>query len=117
MRPGEPIPLLSALYDLPLCDKDGNYCGIVDDVRFAGKPGGKLTIDALLVGPGAYATRLPGWASWLVKRLAGNRLTIVPWARVDHISSALHLDRTANELGLHVAENRARRLIPRKGAL
>jgi sporulation protein YlmC with PRC-barrel domain len=117
MKPGDAIRLLSMVYDLPLIDKDGNYCGIVDDIRFAGGPGKTLAIEALLVGPGAYAGRLPRWAHWLVTRLAGDRVTVVPWHQVAEISSALHLKCTANELGLHVAENKARRLIPRAGAL
>ena len=117
MRPSDPIHLLSALYDLPLLDRDGRYCGIVDDVRLDGAPGGELAIGALLVGPGAYARRLPRWARWLNQRLAGDRVTKVPWSEVDHVASAVHLRKTAKQLGLHVAENKARRPIPKGGAL
>lgn len=117
MRPGGTIKLLSALYDLPLVDREGCYCGIVDDVRLAGKPGGELTIDSLLVGPGAWSGRLPRWAQWLATRIAGDRVTRVAWAEVDRVTSAVHLKRRANQLGLHVAENKARGLIPRVGAL
>jgi sporulation protein YlmC with PRC-barrel domain len=117
MKPSDPIHLLSALYDLPLVDKDGCYCGIVDDVRLDGAAGRDLAIGALLVGPGAYARRLPRWAQWLNRHLAGDRVTTVPWAEIDHITGAVYLKKPANELGLHVAENKARRLIPKGGAL
>jgi sporulation protein YlmC with PRC-barrel domain len=117
MKPSDRIHLLSGLYDLPLLDKDGCYCGVVDDVQLDGAPGARLAIAAVLVGPGAYAGRLPRWAQGMVKRLAGDRLTRVPWSEVDQVASAVHLKKTANQLGLHVAENKARRLIPRGGAL
>ena len=117
MRPDGSLKLLSALYDLPLIDRDGSYCGIVDDVRLAGVPGKPLRIEALLVGPGAYAGRLPRWAQWLVRRIAGERVTSIAWDEVDHVTSAVQLKKRANELGLHVAENKARALIPRGGAL
>jgi sporulation protein YlmC with PRC-barrel domain len=117
MKPGDRIQLLSALYDLPLLDKDGNYCGIVDDVRLDGKPGEQLVVGALLVGPGAYAGRLPAWAQRLVRLVAGDRVTSVPWSEVDHVTSAVYLKQAANSLGLHVAENKARALVPRQGAL
>ena len=117
MSPSDPIQLLSGLYDLPLLDTDGCYCGIVDDVRLDGAAGGKLEIGALLVGPGAYARRLPRWARWLNLRLAGDRQTTVPWKEVARVTSAVHLKKTANQLGLHVAENKARALIPKGGAL
>lgn len=117
MKPGDPISLLGALYDLPLLDRDGTYCGIVDDISLSGSPGGKLSIDALLVGPGAYAGRLPRWAQRLVTAVAGDRVTRIAWSDVDHVSSAVHLKKTANQLRLHVAENKARAMIPKGGAL
>ncbi len=116
-NPADSIPLLSALYDLPLVDKDGSYCGIVDDVRFDGRPGEAMKVAALLVGPGAYAGRLPRWAQWLVRHIGGDRQTSVSWAEIQGIGTAVHLKKTANQLGLHVAENKARRMIPKGGAL
>ena len=117
MKPDSPIKLVSELLDLPLCDSEGKYCGIVDDVEFDGGPGKPLKIKALLVGPGAYAGRLPRWAMIIVKRIAGDRLTRVPVEEIQTIGSAVLLRRSGRELGLHKSEGAAGRWIPRKGAL
>jgi sporulation protein YlmC with PRC-barrel domain len=117
MSPDGAIKLVSELLDLPLIDSDGKFCGIVDDVELAGSPGKALTIKAILAGPGAYAGRMPRWALGLVRLVAGNRITRVPWAKVRSIGSAVQLDCPANALGLDKSENRAGRWIPRKGAL
>jgi hypothetical protein len=117
MKPGDSLRLLSGLYDLPMIDKDGCYCGIVDDVRLAGGPGKPLAIDAILCGPGAYGRRLPRWARAIVQHLAGERITAVPWSEVADVTTAVHLKKKADDLGLHAAENRARTMIPKKAAL
>ena len=117
MSPNGPLKLVSQLLDLPLVDSDGRYCGIVDDVELSGSPGKALKLSALLVGPGAYAGRLPGWAMWLVRTLAGRRTTHVPLEKVRTIGAAVQLDCPAGELRLSVSENRASHWIPRKGAL
>ena len=62
MKPDGALKLVSELLDLPLIDSDGRYCGIVDDVELSGSAGKELKLKALLVGPGAYAGRLPRWA-------------------------------------------------------
>ena len=117
MTPDGALKLVSELLDLPLIDRDGKYCGIVDDVEFRGRPGRSLEVKALLVGPGAYAGRLPAWAMWLVRGTAGNRIVRVPFERVVTIGSAVYLDGSAKDLGLHRSEERAGRWIPRAGAL
>lgn len=117
MTPKSPIKLVSELLDLPLFDSDGKYCGIVDDVELTGRPGQDLELKALLVGPGAYAGRLPGWMMWIVKRLAGDRITRVPLGRVRTITSAVHLDCPGRDLGLHKSEAAAGKWIPHGGAL
>ncbi len=117
MTPNGPIKLVSELLDLPLIDSEGKYCGVVDDVEFTGRAGGDLTLKALLVGPGAYAGRLPGWAMWFVERLAGNRMTRVPMDQVRTITDAVHLECPGRDLGLHRDERKAGRWIPQKGAL
>ena len=116
MTPDGPIKLVSELLDLPLLDSDGKYCGIVDDVEFAGRTD-ELRLKALLVGPGAYAGRLPRWAMWVVKRIAGDRVTRVPMDSIRTITNAVHLKGPGSGLGLHRAETAAGRWIPRKGAL
>jgi sporulation protein YlmC with PRC-barrel domain len=117
MKPTGPIKLVGQLLDLPIIDKDGNYSGVVDDIEFVGSPGKDTRLAALLVGPGAYQGRLPGWAMWLVRKLAGNRITRVPLDQIGSIDSAVHLTGSATELGLHKSEDAARAWIPRKGAM
>jgi sporulation protein YlmC with PRC-barrel domain len=117
MRPDGNIKLVSQLLDLPLYDSDGKYCGIVDDVEFTGGPGKELKLKALLVGPGAYEGRLPGWAMWLVRKIAGDRITRVPFDRVRTLVATVQLDCRVSELGLQKSERRAASWIPHKGAL
>ena len=117
MKPDSLIKLVSELLDLPLYDVEGKYCGIVDDVELTGKPGKELKLKALLVGPGAYKGRLPAWAMWLVKKIAGDRVTRVPMDKVHSIGAAVHLECSGWQLGLHKSERRAAEWIPRGGAL
>ena len=117
MKPSGPLKVVSQLLDLPLIDCNGNYCGIVDDVAFDGAPGKETRLAALLVGPGAYRGRMPGWAMWLVRTVAGDRITRVSIAKVESIDSAVHLKAAAESLGLHAVENRVRAYIPRVGAM
>ena len=115
MKPDAPLKLVSQLLDLAIIDSEGNYCGIVDDVELEGKR--ELKVNALLVGPGAYSGRLPGWAMALVKLVAGDGITRVPVTHVIEIASAVKLDRPARELGLNCSEAAAERWIPRLGAM
>ena len=117
MNPGGKIKLVSQLLDLPLHDSEGKYCGIVDDVEFTGDAGKTLKVKALLVGPGAYEGRMPGWAMWLVRKIAGERITRVPFERVRTIAARVELDCTGSELSLLKSEHRAAGWIPHRGAL
>lgn len=117
MRRDSPIKIVSQLLDLPLIDKEGRWCGVVDDVELDGKAGKETRIGALLVGPGAYDGRLPGWALWLVRKIAGDRVARVPFDRVENIASAVHLNCRAEDVKLDLAEDEASRWIPRWGAL
>lgn len=117
MRRDAPIKLVSQLLDLPLIDKDGRWCGVVDDVELEGAAGKETRIKAILVGPGAYDRRLPKWAFWLVSKIAGDRMARVPFDRVENIASAVHLNCSAEEVKLDLAEDRAARCIPKWGAL
>lgn len=117
MSPDSPIKLVSELLDLPLFDVGGKYCGVVDDVELDGRPGRELKLKALLVGPGAYAGRLPRWTMWLVKKIAGNRLTRVPMDKVHTIHTTVHLECPGRDLGLHKSETAAGKWVPRRGAL
>jgi hypothetical protein len=117
MKPASPIKLVSQLLDLPLVDKDERRCGVVDDVEFVGGAGKPMRIKALLVGPGAYEGRMPGWMFWVVGKVAGSRISRVPFDQIETISSAVHLKCPAEKVGLHVVEDRVRAWIPRKGAM
>jgi sporulation protein YlmC with PRC-barrel domain len=117
MKPDSLIKLVSELLDLPLYDVEGKYCGIVDDIELTGGPGKELKLKALLVGPGAYKERLPGWAMWLVKKIAGDRVMRVPMDKVHSIGAAVHLECSGWQLGLHKSERRAAQWIPHGGAL
>ncbi len=117
MKPDAPIKLVSQLLDLPLIDKDGRWCGVVDDVEFQGSAGKQTRIKSLLVGPGAYEARMPVWMFALVRLIAGDRITRVPVERIDQIASAVHLNCTAEELKLHIVEDRVGQKIPHWGAL
>ena len=115
MSPRGEIQLVGGLLDLPILDKDGRYCGIVDDLELEQKEGAPR-VKALLVGPGAYRGRLPGWAFSIIRWIAGARMARVPWDAIESIGSAVVLKVTAGMCGLHRAEDKARRLIPRGGA-
>jgi sporulation protein YlmC with PRC-barrel domain len=117
MSPDGRIKLVGQLLDLPLYDSEGKYCGIVDDVEFTGGPGKKLQVKALLVGPGAYEGRLPRWAMSLVRKIAGDRITRVPFDRVRTIVATVELDCPGAEVGLLKSERRAAGWIPHRGAL
>ena len=117
MTPDSRIKLVSELLDLPLYDSEGKYSGVVDDVELSGGPGKDVKLKALLVGPGAYAGRMPRWAMALVKLVAGDRLTRVPIDQVRTIDSVVHLEVPANRLGLHRSEKAAARWLPERGAL
>ena len=111
------IKMVSQLLDLPIIDKDGHFCGIVDDIEISGTAGKEARVKALLVGPGAYQGRMPGWMFWIVRKIAGDRMARVPAEQVLEIGSVVMLKLRAEKFGLHEVEDRVREWIPRKGAL
>jgi sporulation protein YlmC with PRC-barrel domain len=117
MKPGDPIKLVAELLDLPIMDKDGRYCGIVDDVELKGSAGKEMRLDSLLVGPGAYRGRMPRWAFALVRMIAGDRITRVPVNQVAKIHTVVNLKCRAEQVGLREVEDRVRDWIPKTGAL
>jgi hypothetical protein len=60
---------------------------------------------------------MPGWAYWLVRKIAGDGVTRVPVEAIDTIRGFVQLNRSAEQLKLYGAEDRARRWIPRHGAM
>jgi sporulation protein YlmC with PRC-barrel domain len=113
----DPVKLVSQLLDLPIVDKDGRWCGVVDDVEFDGSPGKETRVKALLVGPGAYTGRMPRWMLWLTHEIAGDRMVRVPAAEIAEIGAVVKLKSTAQKLKLGQAENEVRPWIPRVGAI
>ncbi|HSC20072.1 MAG TPA: hypothetical protein VLC74_14290 [Rhizomicrobium sp.] len=106
MRRGDPLKLLSEVRDLQIVDKDGRNCGICDEIELDGAPGEALTVSAVLVGPGAYARRLPRWAHRLIAHIAGRGIVRVPWDIVEKISGRIHLSVAAETVGLRRTEDR-----------
>jgi len=112
MKPGDRLNLAADVRDLQIVDRDGSYCGIVDDLELAGRPGGKLMVAAILVGPGAWRGRLPGWLYRPLTRLIGDRIARIAWKEVETIGSVVKLKRTAAALGLDRSERRAAAWLP-----
>ena len=106
MRRDDPLKLLSEVRDLQIVDKDGFNCGICDDVELEGSPGEPLKVAALMVGPGAYAHRLPNWLLRAIASVAGRRITRVPWDAIDKISGRIYLSVAGEALGLRKTEDR-----------
>jgi sporulation protein YlmC with PRC-barrel domain len=111
------VKIVSQLLDLPIIDKDERSCGIVDDVQLSGSAGKTLRVDSLLVGPGAYEGRMPGWMYWLTSKIAGDRIARVPADEIAEIGAVVKLKCKAEKLGLHEVEDKVRAWIPRRGAL
>lgn len=116
MKPSDPIKLVSQLLDLPIVDSEGAYCGVVDDIELAGRAQQPLEVKALMIGPGAYAGRLPRWAMKIVRTTAGDRVVRVPLGKIRTIGAAVQLQVPGTVLGLQRSEDRVERWIPRKGA-
>jgi hypothetical protein len=106
MTTSKAIKVFAELRDLQIFDCNGELCGIADDVEFAGRPGQALRIVALLAGPGALHPRLPRPIGRLMSWIAGDGLVRVPWGAVEHVTSHITLNRTAEDLGLAAAERR-----------
>lgn len=117
MRATDPIKLVSQVLDLPITDRNGEWCGVVDDVELSGTAGKEMRIKALLVGPGAYKGRMPGWLFAIISAVLGDRMMRVPVETIDTIGSAVQLKASSAELGLNRADDKVRPWIPRWGAL
>ncbi|HEY6047558.1 MAG TPA: hypothetical protein VIV07_00770 [Sphingomicrobium sp.] len=117
MKPLDDLKIVSQLLDLPIIDKDERSCGIVDDIELSGSAGKEMRMKALLVGPGAYEGRMPAWMYWIVRRIAGDRIARVPVDQIIGIGSVVKLKCKAENLKLHVVEDKVRNWIPRVGAM
>jgi hypothetical protein len=106
MRTEASMDLCRQLLDHALIDAEELPCGTVDDVEIEGGIGEPMRITALLVGPGAWAPRLPALFAWLARRLFGTRSTRVPWQEVGEVGEKIKLRSRAAPLGLGTTERR-----------
>jgi sporulation protein YlmC with PRC-barrel domain len=100
--------LMRDLLDHELLDSEGISCGMVDDIELEGGPG-TLEPVALLVGPGAWQTRLPALVRLLIRAVAQRERVRVPFAEVASISEVIRLRSPATQLGLGVLDRRVGR--------
>jgi sporulation protein YlmC with PRC-barrel domain len=104
---GAQVDLALRLLDDQLFDSDEHRCGRVDDIRLKGKPGSRTEVSALLVGPGAWASRLRHPFADAVDGLSPDHLHVIPWSEVTAVGSAVQLSSPATELGLETNEGRS----------
>jgi sporulation protein YlmC with PRC-barrel domain len=100
LKPGGYLKLVGEVRDLQIVDVAGRRCGIADEVELSGSVGEKLKISALLVGPGAYSSRLPVWMNALIRIIVGRRVVRIPWEEVKRITSVIELNGAAARYGL-----------------
>ncbi len=101
------IELLRDVLDHDIVDADGVRCGMVDDIEFAEGPDATPVLGALLVGPGAWQTRLPALAGVVSAWAFGRGRTRIPWSEVAELTQSIKLKRRASELGLGRLERKA----------
>ena len=106
MTDRQELDLVVGVLDHQLVDKDGRRCGKVDDLDLDAKPGERAQVTAILAGTGYWAGRLHGPFRRLASSLGGSR-TRIGWEDVGELESAVHLKKTAKELGLGRGDVRA----------
>ena len=106
------IDLGLSVVDRQLLDSEGRRCGKADDLAIEGGPGETPEVVAILCGPGAWRSRA-GVVGRLTAWLGGGRRVRIPWNEVETMAAAVHLKRTARELGLGRGDDRLRPYIER----
>lgn len=94
-----PLDLLREVLDHELVDVNGVSCGMVDDLELT-ELAGTWQLTALMVGPGAWAPRLPALLQWLAVRCFGAEQVRVPWDQVADVGEVIRLKSSAGALGL-----------------
>jgi hypothetical protein len=105
------VGLFRQVLDHPLVDADERLCGMVDDIEVSGGYGEPLRVTALLVGPGAWAPRLPALFACAAAWLFSTRRTRVPWDEVAELGENIKLLSRAEALGLATVDRRLGLLI------
>jgi sporulation protein YlmC with PRC-barrel domain len=103
------LDLARDVLDQAILDSEGMLCGRVDDLELQIGKNGQISVHALLVGPGAWAPRLPALPRFIVELFAGTSVVRVPWSSVERVEREVRLRCTAREAGLGAAERRAAR--------
>ena len=70
-----------------------------------------------MIGPGAYAGRLPRWAMKIVRITAGDRVVRVPLGKIRTIGAAVQLQVPGTVLGLQRSEDRVAALDSAEGRI
>ena len=107
-----PLHLLREVLDHEVVDADGVSCGMVDDIELEMTDRGPA-VSALLIGPGAWAARLPPLLRVVACWICGRARRRIPWAQVVQIDETIKLQSTAAELGLGVLDRKVGRWIAR----
>ena len=94
------LDLMRELLDHEVVDSEDVACGRVDDIELANLPGKGPIVTALLIGPGAWARRLPALLQWFAVHLCGKAIVRVPWEEVAEIGQSIRLRSTASALKL-----------------
>ena len=107
----EYVDIFRQVLDHALLDADDWLCGTVDDIEVEGgalRDGVRepLRITALLVGPGAWAPRLPALFERMVPALFGRACVRVPWTEVSELGEQIKLRSRAAALGLATMDRR-----------
>jgi sporulation protein YlmC with PRC-barrel domain len=104
------LDLVFGVLDHQLVDSAGRRCGKVDDLDLEARPGEAAHVTAVLVGTGYWAARVHGPFRRVVSWLGASTVRI-GWEDVGDVSSAVHLKKTAKELGLGRGDARATRWV------
>ena len=80
------------LLDREIVDADGNARGMVDGLDIEGR-GAQARVVALLVGPGAWLSRLPALPRVIARWLFGERVIRIPIEAVSDVSEVVRLRR------------------------
>lgn len=93
------LDLMREVLDHEIVDADGVTCGMVDDIAFEHDRRGVPRPAYLLVGAGAWNTRLPAVIAVQWRKLHRG-VVRVAWSEVTDISEVVRLRSSASALGL-----------------
>ena len=106
------LHLMREVLDHEVVDADDVSCGMVDDIEFMQTERGPAPA-ALLIGPGAWAPRLPALLEWVALELFGPGRVRVPWSEIAEVSEVIRLRSSASALRLGVLDRKVGRWLAR----